>query len=66
MEEMQTHGKEASQVRCTWAIRSKAFSRLRNIKLIETTVEDFLCILNGSKVSVAHYRFRVDIYNVSP
>jgi hypothetical protein len=59
MNEMQAHGKEASQVRCARAMRSKAFSRLRNIKLIETNSEDFLSILKAPKVSVAHYLKRL-------
>ena len=59
MDQMQTHGKDTSQKRCARAMRSKAFARLRNIKLIETNAEDFLTILNGSKVSTAHYLKRL-------
>lgn len=53
MDQMQSHGKEATQRRCTRAMNSKAFDRLRTRKLIETGAEDFLAILNGGKVSVA-------------
>ena len=55
MDQMQSHGKEATQRRCTRAMKSKAFDRLRTRKLIETGAEDFLAILNGGKMSVAHY-----------
>jgi len=59
MEQMQTHGKESTKKRCARAMRSKAFNQLRGIKLIETSAEDFLTILNGGKVSVAHYLKRL-------
>ena len=59
MEQMQTHGKESTRVRCTRAMRSGAFDALRPVKLIETGAEDFLKILNGGKVSVAHYLKRL-------
>jgi integrase len=59
MEQMQTHGKESTKTRCACAMKSKAFDKLRRIKLLETTAEDFLNILNGGKVSVAHYLRRI-------
>lgn len=59
MEQMQTHGKESSQLRCARAMRSKALNCIRNIKLVETTAEDFLAILQKPKVSVAHYLKRL-------
>jgi integrase len=59
MEQMQTHGKDATKTRCTRAMQSKAFDGLRRAKLMETTAEDFLAILNGGKVSVAHYLKRL-------
>jgi len=59
MEQMQTHGKDASKTRCSRAMRSKAFDRLRSVKLVETNAEDFLTILNGAKISVAHYLKRL-------
>lgn len=59
MDQIQTHGKESSQVRYTRAMKSKAFNPLRNIKLVETTAEDFLAVLSGRKVSVVHYLKRV-------
>jgi len=59
MDQMQTHGKPSSQRRCSSAMRSSAFDRIRQSKLIETTAEDFLALLKGSKVSVAHYLRRL-------
>ena len=59
MEQMQTHGKDSTKTRCTRAMQSKAFDSLRRKKLMETTAEDFLAILNGGKVSVAHYLKRL-------
>jgi integrase len=59
MDQMQTHGKESTQRRCARAMKSKAFDQLRQIKLIETTAEDFLLILNGGKVSTTHYLRRL-------
>ena len=47
------------EARCARAMQSKAFDGLRRVKLIETTAEDFLTILNGGKVSVAHYLKRL-------
>ena len=65
MEQMQSHGKEATQRRCTRAMKSPAFDRLRKRKLIETGAEDFLAILKGGKVSVAHYLKRLHNLAVS-
>ena len=59
MDEMQTHGKENSRLRCARAMKTKAFNGIRHIKLIETTAEDFLAILRNAKVSVAHYLKRL-------
>jgi integrase len=59
MEQMQTHGKESTRTRCARAMKSRAFDALRYIKLVETTAEDFVTILNGGKVSVAHYLKRL-------
>jgi len=59
MDQMQTHGKDSSQDRCTRAMKSLAFDGLRRKKLIETNAEDFLAILNQGKVSVAHYLRRL-------
>jgi integrase len=59
MEQMQTHGKDATKTRCARAMQSKAFDGLRRKKLMETTAEDLLTILNGGKVSVAHYLKRL-------
>ena len=59
MQQMQTHGKDVSQARCTRAMESKAFNALRHVKLVETSAEDFLAVLNCGKVSVAHYLKRL-------
>jgi len=59
MEQMQTHGKASTQRRCARAMKSKTFDQIRQIKLIETTAEDFLIILNGGKVSTTHYLRRL-------
>ena len=54
MEKMQTHAKDSTKTRCLRAMNSKSFDGLRRKRLMETTAEDFLAILNGGKVSVAH------------
>ena len=59
MQQMQTHGKDSTKVRCARAMKSKAFDAIRLVKLVETSAEDFLKILNGGKVSVAHYLKRL-------
>jgi hypothetical protein len=59
MEQMQTHGKDSAKTRCARAMTSKAFDGLRRKKLMETTAEEFLAILNDGKVSVAHYLKRL-------
>src|SRR5580692_1254056 len=45
MEQMQTHGKDATKLRCARAMQSRAFDGIRRVKLIETTAENFLTIL---------------------
>ena len=59
MDQIQTHGKESSRRRYVRAMKAKAFDRLRGVKLVETNAEDFLSVLNGGKVSVAHYLKRL-------
>jgi integrase len=59
MDQMQTHGKDSSQDRCTRAMKSQAFDSLRQKKLVETNAEDFLAVLKPGKVSVAHYLRRL-------
>lgn len=59
MEQIQTHGKESSRSRYVRAMKAKAFDGLRRVKLVETTAEDFLSVLNNGKVSVAHYLKRL-------
>ncbi len=65
MEQMQTHGKDSTKTRCARAMQSKAFDGLRRKKLMETSAEDFLAVLNGGKVSVAHYLKRLHNLAVS-
>jgi hypothetical protein len=48
MEQMQTHGKEATRIRCARAMKSKAFDALRSVRLVETTAVDFLAILQNA------------------
>lgn len=59
MDQIQTHGKESSRCRYARAMKAKAFDRLRGVKLVETSAEDFLSLLNDGKVSVAHYLKRL-------
>jgi integrase len=59
MVQMQTHGKPATQTRCTRAMKSKAFDGLRGKGLMETHAEDLLNILQRGKVSEAHYLRRL-------
>jgi hypothetical protein len=47
---IQTHGKESTQSRYVRAMKSKVFDPLRAKKLLETTAEDFLTVLNDGKV----------------
>jgi integrase len=59
MDQIQTHGRESSQTRYARAVRHKAFDSIRKLKLVETTSEDFLAVLNGASVSVCHYLKRL-------
>src|SRR5258708_29946770 len=59
MDQMSLHGKESTQTRCTRAMRCKAFDRIRDRKLIETSSGDLLAVLNVGKVSVNHYLRRL-------
>jgi integrase len=59
MEQIQVHGKDSSKARYRRALKCQAFDRLRSKKLLETTAEDFLAVLNEGKVSAAHFLKRV-------
>jgi integrase len=59
MEQMALHGKDSTRNRCARAMKSRTFDSIRAQKLIETTSEDFLAILNTSKVSANHYLRRL-------
>lgn len=65
MDQMQTHGKDSSQDRCTRAMKSPDFDTLRGKNLIETNAQDFLAVLSLGKVSVAHYLRRLHNLAVS-
>lgn len=47
MEQMQAHGKDATKTRYARAMKAKAFDGLRQKRLIETSAEDFLKVLNA-------------------
>ena len=49
MDQMKTHVRESTQIRCARAMNYPAFRSIRNIKLVETRSEDFLGILNGQR-----------------
>ena len=59
MDEIQTHGKESTQIRYVRGMRARAFDSIRHKKLLETTVEDFLAILKIKQMSVGHYLRRL-------
>ena len=59
MEQIQVLGKDSTRIRYQRAVKAKIFDRLRSKKLLETTAEDFLAVLNEGKVSVAHYLRRL-------
>lgn len=59
MQQIQTHGKESTRTRYARAVKSKSFNRLRHVKLVETSADDFLAILNRAKFSDAHYLKRL-------
>ncbi len=55
MEKMASTGREASQERCRRALASKAFDPIRDKKLIETTSDDFLAVLEANGSAAHHY-----------
>jgi hypothetical protein len=59
MDEMESHGRASTKVRCACAMRSKAFDSIRTIPLIETKATHFTAILENCSVSVAHYLRRL-------
>jgi hypothetical protein len=59
MDQIQVNGREATKIRYVRAMKSKAFDGLRGKKLLETTAEDFLAVLNGGQVSVSHFLKRL-------
>lgn len=59
MEQIQTQGRDATRTRYVRAMKSKAFDGLRGKKLLGTTGEDFLAVLNDGKVSASHFLKRL-------
>jgi len=59
MEEMESHGKPSTKIRCACAMRSKAFDGIRAVALIQTKAEQLRAILEDCSVSVAHYLKRL-------
>lgn len=59
MDQMSTHGKPGTQLRCARAMKSKTYDRLRHKSLMETQADDLLAILKTAKVSEAHYLRRL-------
>lgn len=59
MDQMLTHGKESTRERCKRAFRSTSLNRIRNVKLLETTSDDFLAVLNSCPCSINHYLRRL-------
>jgi integrase len=59
MDQMSTHGKPNTQIRCARAMQSKAYDSLRHKALLETQAEDLLKLLKNAKVSELHYLRRL-------
>ncbi len=59
MNELSSHGRETSQIRCRREMRSKPFDFLRRRPLVETTGEDFLTVIRSGTVSTNHYLRRL-------
>jgi hypothetical protein len=59
MDEMSTHGIEATQVRCARGFKSKAYDPIRRKSLIQTTAADLLGVLHANGNCVGHYLRRL-------
>jgi integrase len=59
MDQMLTHGKDSTKARCQRAMSGSCFNALRDRKLLDSTAEDFLAILNSCRPSVNHYLRRL-------
>jgi integrase len=59
MDQLRTHGKPATQVRCARAMLAKGFDSIRHKALMETASEHLLAILATANVSEAHYLRRL-------
>ena len=59
MEEIQTHGKEATRTRYVRGMKSPIFNGLRHKLLLETTAQDFLNVLASEQEFAAHFLRRL-------
>jgi integrase len=59
MDEIQTHGKDATKTRYIRGMKSQAFDSIRHRKLLETTAEDFIGVLKDQQISVVHFLRRL-------
>ena len=59
MDQMSTQGKEPTKARCQRAMASKEFDSIRQKKLVDTTAEDLLEILNRASCSTNHFLRRL-------
>jgi integrase len=59
MDELSSHGCEASRARCQREMKSKPFDMIRHKPLIETTGEDFMAVLRMGTTSTNHYLRRL-------
>jgi integrase len=59
MDQIQTHGRESSKTRYVRGMKSHAYDRLRQVKLLETKADDFFAVLNCEQVSVSHFLKRL-------
>lgn len=55
MENMALGTKDSTRERIDYAMKSQAFDRIRNIKLIETTTDDLFAVLNSGTVATIKY-----------
>lgn len=59
MDEFCRHGKPTTQERSRRAVSSKALRFLRDRKVVETTADDFLAVINAGSVSASHFLRRL-------
>ena len=59
MEDLSSHGKDASQKRCKREMASKAFDLIRNKLIVETTSEDLKAVLKRGGSATNNYLRRL-------